>query len=332
MPEIVALYPLLIILVVAHENAKPENANDMSLSQSIRFASVQAASSEAQNSVEESRADCLAANVDNGSQGEIIETEQQCQPETFDAFVPSTITDLLSRANFKARYIPLSSLRSIDFEKQFKPSYDLMQTVDSDAVVNHCLRCYYFSLLILHSGFPSNTPGVRQITREELFKRVFLTSILHDVALSHHESILNHPAHGMSFELQSGIMAYEHLLEKYLGPSLSSSDVGDVVQGIMLHTTQFSNGTSSTANILITISAYFDLSGYGAWNPGVLDNVLHRDSVKEIEAAFPRGNVGGEFVHDLTEMLEEKPNCSICRVPPSFFEKVKAVKTLADSH
>ncbi|THV04398.1 hypothetical protein K435DRAFT_790965 [Dendrothele bispora CBS 962.96] len=75
MPEIVALYPLLIILVVTHENAKPENANDMSLSQSIRFASVQAASSEAQNSVEESRADCLAANVDNGSQGERIETE-----------------------------------------------------------------------------------------------------------------------------------------------------------------------------------------------------------------------------------------------------------------
>ncbi|THU99000.1 hypothetical protein K435DRAFT_777187 [Dendrothele bispora CBS 962.96] len=253
-------------------------------------------------------------------------------PDTFDAFVPSTVPDLLSRANFKARYIPLSSLRSLDLENQYKPSYELMRKVDTDAVVNHCLRCYYFSLLILHSGFPSNTPGVRQITREELFKRIFLTSVLHDVALSHHEFVLNHPAHGMSFELQGGIMAYEHLLEKYPSPSLSSSDVGDVAQGIMLHTTQFSNGTSSAANILITISAYFDLAGYGAWSHDVLDNVLNRDSVREIEAAFPRGNVGGEFVDDIAEMLEEKPNCLLSHAPPSFSEQVKAVKNLADSH
>ncbi|THU99015.1 hypothetical protein K435DRAFT_777203 [Dendrothele bispora CBS 962.96] len=233
-------------------------------------------------------------------------------PETFDAFVPSTIPDLLSRANFKARYIPFSSLRSLDLENQFKPSYDLMRKVDTDAVLNHCLRSYYFSLLILHSGFPSNTPGVRQITREELFKRVFLTSVLHDVAFSHHESVLNHPAHGMSFELQGGIMAYEHLLEKYPSSSLSSSDVGD--------------------RIFSSLSLHFDLAGYGAWTPDVLDNVLHRDSVREIEAAFPRGNVGGEFVHNIAEMLEEKPNCLLSHAPSSFFEQVRAVKTLADSH
>ncbi|THU98999.1 hypothetical protein K435DRAFT_964662 [Dendrothele bispora CBS 962.96] len=156
-------------------------------------------------------------------------------PETFDAFVPSTVPDLLSRANFKARYIPLSSLRSLDLENQYKPSYELMRKVDTDAVVNHCLRCYYFSLLILHSGFPSNTPGVRQITR--------------------------------------CIMAYEHLLEKYPSPSLSSSDVGDVAQGI--NASYYSSPTVHLPQRTppSTISAYFDLAG-------------------EIEAAFPRVNVG----------------------------------------
>ncbi|THV02911.1 hypothetical protein K435DRAFT_792147 [Dendrothele bispora CBS 962.96] len=50
MPELVAIYPVLIILLVAHEDNKPENLNDMSLSQSIRFASAQASESEVHHS------------------------------------------------------------------------------------------------------------------------------------------------------------------------------------------------------------------------------------------------------------------------------------------
>ncbi|THU86490.1 hypothetical protein K435DRAFT_805074 [Dendrothele bispora CBS 962.96] len=46
MPGLVAIYPILILLAVAHENNKAESVNDMSLSQSIRFASVQASKSE----------------------------------------------------------------------------------------------------------------------------------------------------------------------------------------------------------------------------------------------------------------------------------------------
>ncbi|THV03637.1 hypothetical protein K435DRAFT_962348 [Dendrothele bispora CBS 962.96] len=45
MPELVAIYPLLIILSVAHESKKPDSVNDMSLSQSIQFASVQTSKS-----------------------------------------------------------------------------------------------------------------------------------------------------------------------------------------------------------------------------------------------------------------------------------------------
>ncbi|THV06356.1 hypothetical protein K435DRAFT_789502 [Dendrothele bispora CBS 962.96] len=46
MPELVAIYPILIILVVARENNKPDSVNNMSLSQSIRFASVRASQSD----------------------------------------------------------------------------------------------------------------------------------------------------------------------------------------------------------------------------------------------------------------------------------------------
>ncbi|THV03747.1 hypothetical protein K435DRAFT_851535 [Dendrothele bispora CBS 962.96] len=45
MPQLVAIYPILIILLVAHENNKSESVNDMSLSQSIQFASAQASKS-----------------------------------------------------------------------------------------------------------------------------------------------------------------------------------------------------------------------------------------------------------------------------------------------
>ncbi|KAK7457105.1 hypothetical protein VKT23_010407 [Stygiomarasmius scandens] len=242
-------------------------------------------------------------------------------PETFDAFVPSAASDLISRATFQARYVPLSVLRDLDFEKQFKASYDLAQKVDTTAVFNHCLRCYYFSLLILHSGFPSNTPGVAQISRDELFKRVYLTSVLHDVALSHDELVLTHPARGMSFELQGGIMTYDHLHEKY--PSLDVVQVGDIVQGIMLHTTQFTRGTSSAAGILILLSTVFDLLGYSGLGPDVFEKMLHRDSVQEIEDAFPRENMRNELVQDFTEMLKEKPNCLISHGDPDFLEKIK---------
>ncbi|KAK7457104.1 hypothetical protein VKT23_010406 [Stygiomarasmius scandens] len=251
-------------------------------------------------------------------------------PETFDAFVPSAASDLISRATFQARYVPLSVLRDLDFEKQFKASYDFSQKISSIAVFNHCLRSYYFSLLILHSGFPSNTPGVAQISRDELFKRIFLTSVLHDVALSHDKSVLSHPAHAMSFELQGGIMTYEHLHEKY--PSLDAAQVGDVVQGIMLHTTQFARGTSSAVGILIQLSTAFDLLGYNGFGPGVFEHMLDRDSVREIEEAFPRENVKDELVPEFTEMLKEKPNCLISHSDPDLLKKMKAVDSLVDSN
>ncbi|THU96390.1 hypothetical protein K435DRAFT_858607 [Dendrothele bispora CBS 962.96] len=54
-PELSALYPVLIIVIAAAENAKPTTIGEMSSSQSIRFASGQASSSEGHRSMTESQ-------------------------------------------------------------------------------------------------------------------------------------------------------------------------------------------------------------------------------------------------------------------------------------
>ncbi|KAF5364962.1 hypothetical protein D9758_008150 [Tetrapyrgos nigripes] len=259
-------------------------------------------------------------------------------PKTFDAFVPCNIPDFLALAkDAQPRYVPLAELRHPDLEKEYKPSSDFAEKLETKLIFDHSLRMYYFSLLILHSGFPSGTPGVPQITREELFKRVFLASILHDLALSNDDFVLKHPAHAMSFELQGGIMAYEHLLKTY--PSkLDAGEVGDVAQGIMLHTinSNFTNGVASAANFLVAQTAVFDLGGYGSLSPDLakmFGALLSRDSVREIETAYPRGAVFSEEISaSIKGMLKEKPNCLLCHAPPNALEVINSVTNLADSH
>ncbi|THU87663.1 hypothetical protein K435DRAFT_867052 [Dendrothele bispora CBS 962.96] len=72
MPGLVAIYPILIILAVAHENSKPESMNDISLSQSIRFASIRASKSEAYHSESggESQLAFSATDIANGAEVE----------------------------------------------------------------------------------------------------------------------------------------------------------------------------------------------------------------------------------------------------------------------
>ncbi|THU87183.1 hypothetical protein K435DRAFT_804516 [Dendrothele bispora CBS 962.96] len=77
MPGLVAIYPILIILAVAHENNKPGSVNDMSLSQSIQFASAQASKSEDHHSESggESQPAFPAADINNSAGVEENEIE-----------------------------------------------------------------------------------------------------------------------------------------------------------------------------------------------------------------------------------------------------------------
>lgn len=166
-------------------------------------------------------------------------------PQTFDAFVPSNFGQLVARANFAPAYVSLEELKTFDaMAAEFQKSYELTKKLSAEIILSHCVRMYYYSLAILHSGFPSNTPLVPQITREELIKRVYLGVILHDLGLSTHAEVVAHPAHEMTFEFSGGIMAYEHLLQTY-GSSLNTFQVGDITQSIMLHTSPFDAGMSS---------------------------------------------------------------------------------------
>jgi hypothetical protein len=66
-------------------------------------------------------------------------------------------------------------------------------------VFAHVLRCFCFALALLHTGFPSGTPGVAQIGFEELSVRLYHTSLLHDLAFSNNTEVLAHPVHAMAY-------------------------------------------------------------------------------------------------------------------------------------
>jgi hypothetical protein len=63
----------------------------------------------------------------------------------------------------------------------------------------------------------------------------------------------------MTFELHGAIMAYEHL--HIAAPSLDPFQVGDIVESIVLHTSQWPSGNSSANQILMFLSAVFDVGG-----------------------------------------------------------------------
>ncbi|THU87414.1 hypothetical protein K435DRAFT_867306 [Dendrothele bispora CBS 962.96] len=80
MPELVAIYPVLIILVVALQNNNSESVNDMSLSQSIQFASVQLSKSVVHDSSGESQPASPAAGIGNSASAEVEGNEIEVVP------------------------------------------------------------------------------------------------------------------------------------------------------------------------------------------------------------------------------------------------------------
>jgi cyanamide hydratase family protein with HD domain len=226
-------------------------------------------------------------------------------PATFDAFVPANFSDFLASANIQPNYVSFDTLNSFPFDIAQKASYEYAQRLLPKIGFLHVLRTYFYALVILFNGFPSGTPGVPQITFQELNTRLYHAAILHDLGWTPGPDSVTHPAHAMSFEIFGGIMAYDHL--HAAAPALDAHQVGDIVQSIMLHTSGFEKGTSSAVGILLSLGANFDLIGFNF----IGGSVFNRTTVQEIEAAFPRRQFGTYAKDVLNKELDDKPNCII---------------------
>ncbi|KAJ7347459.1 hypothetical protein DFH08DRAFT_936927 [Mycena albidolilacea] len=238
-------------------------------------------------------------------------------PKTFDAYVPSNGADFLGLSTFQAEYVPFATLQAVTVSPA-ADSFAYTKKLAPPGVFAHVLRCFYFSLALLHTGFPSGTPGVPQIGFEELSLRVYHTSLLHDLAFSNNTEVLAHPAHAMTFELQGAIMTYEHL--HAAAPSLDPHQVGDIVQSIVLHTSAWASGNSSTNQILLAISAGFDAGGFNG--TGIIDytRLWNPKTVAEIEKAYPYGDAHTEVAGLITSEVTQKPNCLFSHIPGGFMK------------
>jgi hypothetical protein len=111
----------------------------------------------------------------------------------------------------------------------------------------------------------------------------------------------------MTFELHGGIMAYENL--QAVAPELIAQQVGDIVQSIVLHISEWSSGKSSATRSLISLSALFDVCGYNAQGLGSLDFLINPKTVQEIEKEYPRGKFATEGIEVVQKEFVGKPDC-----------------------
>ncbi|KAJ6537286.1 hypothetical protein DFH09DRAFT_1400967 [Mycena vulgaris] len=234
-------------------------------------------------------------------------------PKTVDAYVPCNIQEFFALAKLKPDYVPFETLRAVPLDPAHAASFEYAKKIVPHFGFIHSIRCYYFALAVLHNGFPSGTPGVPQISFEELNRRIYHACILHDLGWTHTAEGRAHPARAMSFEFHGGIMAYDHL--HAAAPALDAHQVGDIVQSIFLHTSQWASGTSSATETLMFLSTLFDVRGYDAFGKGTFDPVFSRKTVQEIEKEYPRGDFGPKGVETLDGELQEKPNCLLSHSP-----------------
>ncbi|KAJ7173019.1 hypothetical protein C8R43DRAFT_1102812 [Mycena crocata] len=234
-------------------------------------------------------------------------------PKTFDAYVPSDTQELFALAKFKSDYVAFHALNAVPLDAEHTSSFEFSEKIAPRFAFIHSLRCYYFALAMLHSGFPSGTPGVPQITFEELSRRLYHTCLFHDLGWTQSTEGLAHPAHAMTFELHGGIMAYEHLHSS--ASALDAQQVGDIVQSIVFHCSRWPSGTSSANAMLMYLSAFFDVGGYDAFGPGSLNSLVNRKTVQEIEKEYPRGDFGVNSKETLLGELDQKPNCLLSHFP-----------------
>ncbi|KAJ7186577.1 hypothetical protein C8R46DRAFT_1273251 [Mycena filopes] len=237
-------------------------------------------------------------------------------PQFFDAYVPSNGPAFLAASKITPTYVPFETLKAVEIPAAAQAAtFAYAKRITPPGVFGHVLRCFYFALALLHSGFPSGTHGVAQIEFNELALRLYHTTLLHDLGWSNTTEALTHPAHAMTFELHGGIMAYDHL--HAAAPNLDPFQVGDIVESIVLHTSQWASGNSSATQILMTLSAFFDVGGFNGTGIAGLDykRLFHPQTVREIEEAVPRADFEEAGIAAVDKEFAKKPNCLLGHYP-----------------
>ncbi|KAJ7734747.1 hypothetical protein DFH07DRAFT_118031 [Mycena maculata] len=236
--------------------------------------------------------------------------------KTFDAYVPSTGPEFLAISNLTADYVPFETLRAVPISSAaHAATFAYAKRLTPPSVFGHVIRCFYFALALLYTGFPSGTPGVPQIGFDELTSRLYHTTLLHDLGLSNTTEALENPAHAMTFELHGGFMAYEHL--HAAAPTLDAYQVSDIVESIVLHTSVWASGNSSANQILMFLSALFDIGGYNGTELAGLNYTLlwNPKTVADIESAYPRADFYDGARAAFETEFSEKPNCLLSHYP-----------------
>ncbi|KAJ7481940.1 hypothetical protein FB451DRAFT_1394544 [Mycena latifolia] len=246
--------------------------------------------------------------------------------QTYDAFLPSNYSAFLVLANSSAAYVPFETLRAVPLplDAAHVAAYEFSKKVTPHSAFLHVLRVFYFALALLYTGFPSGTPGVQQIAFEELAGRLYYASLLHDVGWSTAPEVREHPAHAMTFELHGAFMAYEYL--HATAPTLDAHQVGDIVESIVLHTSLWPSGTSSATKTLLSLSAFFDVTGYEPPEPGSFDSLFNRQTVQEIEKEYPRGTFANDSYVIFDREFALKPDCLASHYPGGLEGFKKAIQ------
>ncbi|KAJ7041388.1 hypothetical protein C8F04DRAFT_1253090 [Mycena alexandri] len=240
-------------------------------------------------------------------------------PQLFDAFVPSNGPAFLAASNLTPTYVPFETLRAVIIDPAAQAeTFAYSKRLTPPGLFNHVIRSFYFALALLYTGFPSGTPGVAQIGFDELALRVYHTTLLHDLGLSNATVAVTHPSHAMTFELHGAFMVYEHL--HVAAPNLDPFQVGDIVESIVLHTSQWSSGNSSATQILTSLSTLFDVGGFNGTGIAGLDykQLFNPKTVAEIEQAYPRGDLYNAAIPAIEQEFAEKPNCLLSHYPGGF--------------
>ncbi|KAJ7141619.1 hypothetical protein C8R46DRAFT_1318151 [Mycena filopes] len=251
-----------------------------------------------------------------------VEDHLLVQPEVDHRYLDS-VKNMTKVHAYLTRLIVDSPYRREQPAAQAAESFAYAKKLSPPSVFNHLLRCFYFSLVLLHTGFPSATPGVAQIGSSELSLRLYHTTLLHDLGLSNSTPTATHPAHDMSFELHGAVMAYEHL--HVAAPVLNPEQVGDIAESIALHTSQWAFGNSSATQFLMSVTSMFDVGGFDGAGIAGLDfkRLWHPRTVAEIESAYPRGDFYTVAIASLDKEFAAKPNCLLSHGPDGLDALVK---------